>query len=133
MIKNISPEGYKKIGVYTPAKKIDCGNYYLLYVSGIQAHASQENNSRVDSDDIEIQTHQVFSDIGDILNSAGATFDDVIKAVIYVTDMSEFEKISRIRADYFKNSMPVSTLVEVSRMVRDGAKIEIEVTAIIKK
>ena len=133
MIENISPEGYKKIGVYTPAKKIDCGNYYLVYVSGIQAHASQENNSRVDSDDIEVQTHQVFSDIGDILNSAGVTFDDVIKAVIYVTDMSEFEKISKIRADYFKNSMPVSTLVEVSRMVRDGAKIEIEVTAIIKK
>ena len=47
--------------------------------------------------------------------------------------MSEFEKISKIKADYFKNSMPVSTLVEVSRMVRDGAKIEIEVTAIIKK
>lgn len=133
MIENINPDGYKKIGVYTPAKKIDCGSYYLVYVSGIQAHASQENNSRVDSDDIEIQTHQVFSDIGDILNSAGATFDDVIKAVIYVTDMREFEKVSKIRADYFKNSMPVSTLVEVNRMVRDGAKIEIEVTALIKK
>ena len=111
MIENISPTGYKKIGVYTPAKKIDCGNYYLIYVSGVQAHATQENNSKVDSDDIEIQTHQVFSDIGEILNSAGATFDDVIKAVIYVTDMREFEKVSKIRATYFKNSMPVSTLV----------------------
>ena len=47
--------------------------------------------------------------------------------------MNEFEKVSKIRADYFKNSKPVSTLVEVSRMVRDGAKIEIEVTALIKK
>ena len=133
MIENINPAGYKKIGVYTPAKKIDCGNYYLIYVSGIQAHASKENNSRVDSDDIEVQTHEVFSDIGDILKSAGASFDDVIKAVIYVTDMSEFEKVSNIRAEYFKNSMPVSTLVEVNRMVRDGAKIEIEVTALLKK
>lgn len=80
-----------------------------------------------------MQTHQVFSDIGDILQSAGSTFDDVIKAVIYVTDMSEFKKVSKIRADYFKNSMPVSTLVEVNRMVREGAKIEIEVTALLKK
>ena len=50
-----------------------------------------------------------------------------------MTDMSEFEKVSKIRAEYFKNSMPVSTLVEVNRMVRDGAKIEIEVTALLKK
>ncbi len=67
------------------------------------------------------------------MQSAGSTFDDVIKAVIYVTDMSEFKKVSKIRADYFKNSMPVSTLVEVNRMVREGAKIEIEVTALLKK
>ena len=87
----------------------------------------------MDSDDIEVQTHEVFSDIGDILKAAGATFDDVIKAVIYITDMSEFEKISKIRANYFKNSMPVSTLVEVNRMVRDGNKIEIEVATPLNK
>ncbi len=131
MIENINPNGYKKIGVYSPAKKIDCGDYYLIFVSGIQAHAS--NGNKVDSDDIEVQTHQVFSDIGDILKSAGASFDNVIKAVIYVTDMNDFQKISKIRADYFKNSLPVSTLVEVNRMVCDGAKIEIEVTALLKK
>ena len=67
------------------------------------------------------------------MKSAGASFDDVIKAVIYVANMSDFEKVSKIRAEYFKNSMPVSTLVEVSRMVRDGAKIEIEVTALLNK
>ena len=47
MIENINPNGYKKIGVYTPAKKIDCGTHYLIYVSGIQAHASKDNNSKV--------------------------------------------------------------------------------------
>ena len=57
----------------------------------------------------------------------------MVKAVIYITDMNEFDKISRIRGEYFKNSSPVSTLVEVNRMTRDGAKIEIEVTAIVKK
>lgn len=133
MIENINPNGHEKIGVYTPAKKIDCGDYYLIFVSGIQAPPSKENNTKVASEDIEVQTHQVFTEIGEILNCAGATFDNVVKAVIYVTDMGEFDKVSKIRADYFKNSMPVSTLVEVNRMVRDGAKIEIEVTAILKK
>ena len=61
---------------------------------------------------------------------AGANLDDVVKAVIYLTDMKDFDVVARIRNEYFKNSMPVSTMVEVNRMTRDGAKIEIEVTAI---
>ena len=130
-IKDIVPEDYKTRGSYTPAKKIDLGDYYLIYVSGIQA--PQDDNHKVVTDDVEEQTKLVFEDINKILKQADATIDDVVKAVIYITDMNEFDKISAIRAEYFKNSMPVSTLIEANRMTRDGAKIEIEVTAIIKK
>ena len=130
-IENIVPGDYKSRGSYTPAKKIDLGDYYLIYVSGIQA--PQDDNHSVVTDDIEEQTKLVFEDISKILHKAGSSLDDVVKAVIYITDMKEFDKISKIRADYFKNSMPVSTLIEANRMTRDGARIEIEVTAIIKK
>jgi enamine deaminase RidA (YjgF/YER057c/UK114 family) len=64
---------------------------------------------------------------------SAATLDNVIKAVIYLTDMKDFDIVSPIRDEYFKNSMPVSTMVEVSRMTLDGAKIEIEVTALLMK
>lgn len=130
-IKDIIPEDYKTRGSYTPAKKIDLGDYYLIFVSGIQA--PQDDNHRVITNDVEEQTKLVFEDIIKILRQADATIDDVVKAAIYITDMSDFDKISVIRAEYFKNSMPVSTLVEVNRMTRNGAKIEIEVTAVIKK
>lgn len=130
-IKDIIPEDYKTRGSYTPAKKIDLGDYYLISVSGIQA--PQDDNHRVITNDVEEQTKLVFEDIIKILQQADATIDDVVKAAIYITDMSDFDKISVIRAEYFKNSMPVSTLVEVNRMTRNGAKIEIEVTAVIKK
>ncbi len=113
------------VGYYTPAKKIDLGSCYLVFVSGVQATNTKG--------DIKQQTIEVFNDVGNILKNAGATFDDVVKAVIYVTDMKDFEIVSNIRAEYFKNSRPASTLVEVNRMVRDGAKIEIEVNAIVKK
>lgn len=129
-IQNIAPDDYKTRGSYTPAKKIDYGNFYQIFVSGVQA--PKDNNHRVVTDDIEEQTRLVFEDISKILAIAGATLDDVVKAVIYITDMNEFDRISAIRGEYFKNSMPVSTMVEVNRMTRDGAKIEIEVTAIIK-
>lgn len=130
-VTNIVPKTYKTRGSYTPAKKIDFGHFYQIYVSGVQA--PQDDNHRVVSDDIEEQTRLVFESIKEILGEAGASLDDVIKAVIYITDMEEFDKISKIRAEYFKNSMPVSTLVEVNGMTRYGAKIEVEVTAIIKK
>ena len=130
-IKNIVPDNYKTRGSYTPAKKIDMGNFYQIYVSGIQA--PKDDNHNVVTNDVEEQTRLVFEDIKKILGQAGATLDDVIKAVIYITDMNDFDKISKIRGEYFKNSMPVSTLVEVNGMTRAGAKIEIEVTAIVEK
>ena len=107
------------------------GSFYLVFVSGIQA--PQDDNHRVVTDDVEEQTKLVFEDIIKILGQADASIDDVVKAVIYITDMNEFDKISAIRAEYFKNAMPVSTLIEANRMTREGAKIEIEVTAVIKK
>ena len=130
-IENIVPEDYKTRGSYSPAKKIDLGSCYLVFVSGVQA--PKDDNHRVITDDVEEQTKLVFEEISKILQQAGATLDDVVKAVIYITDMNDFDKISKIRGEYFKSSMPVSTLVEVNRMTRDGAKIEIEVTVIIEK
>ncbi len=130
-IENVAPVDYKMRGSYTPAKKIDLGGFYQIYVSGVQA--PKDENHRVISDDVEEQTKLVFEDISKILAQAGATLDDVVKAVIYITDMKDFDKISKIRGEYFMNSKPASTLVQVDRMTRDGAKVEIEVTAIIEK
>lgn len=118
-------------GVYTPAKKIDLGDKYLIFVSGVQAPKGEFNE--VCTEDIAEQTELVFQEIEMILNKAGATLDNVVKAVIYLKDINDFNIVSPIRAKYFKNSMPVSTMVEVNGFVRAGSKIEIEVTAIIEK
>ncbi|AKM82370.1 TPA: RidA family protein [Candidatus Berkelbacteria bacterium] len=130
-IEDIVPEDYKTRGSYSPAKKIDLGGFYLIFVSGVQA--PKDDNHRVVTEDVEEQTKLVFEDIIKILQQADATIDDVVKAVIYITDMDDFDKISKVRGEYFRNAVPVSTLIEVNRMTRDGAKIEIEVTAIVKK
>jgi len=130
-IENILLDGYKTRGGYSPAKKIDLGDSFLIFVSGIQA--PKDDNHNVVTDDIAEQTKLVFGDIEKILEKAGASMDDVVKAVIYLTDMNDFDVVSLIRDEYFKNSMPASTMVEVNRMTRSGAKIEIEVTAIMQK
>lgn len=131
IIENIKPDGYVMKGVYTPAKKIDLGESYLIFVSGVQAPKGEYNE--VLTEDVAEQTKLIFEEISDILKQAGATLDDIVKAVIYLKDINDFEIVSPIRAEYFKNSMPVSTMVEVGGFVRKGSKIEIEVTAIVKK
>ena len=132
MIETIYPASWQQTrGVYSPAKKIDLGCYYLIFVSGQQARKNE--NNEVFSLDIKEQTNSVFEQIEEILKSANATMDNVVKAQIFLTDMEDFKEVSAIRDEWFANSKPVSTLVEVNGMTRTGAKIEIEVTAIVKK
>lgn len=133
MIKQpIYPEDWQQTcGVYSPAIKIDLGNSELIFVSGQQI-AKNEKNEAI-TNDINEQTEYVFQQLEKILNNAGSSLDDVVKAQIFLTDINDFAKVSAIRDKYFVKSKPVSTLVEVNAMTRKGAKIEIEVTAIKEK
>lgn len=132
MIENIYPEDWQQTrGLYSPAKKIDLGTAYMVYVSGHQVEKNEYDE--VVTDDIEEQTQLVFQAIEKTLRAAGASMRDVVKAQIFLTDIHDFPKISAIRDKWFAESKPVSTLLEVNAMTRKGAKVEIEVTAIIKK
>jgi len=115
---------------FTLAKKIDVGTGFQIFVMGIQPPI--ENNGECNPC-IEKQTNQVFAEIAEILEDAGASFDDIVKANIYVTDLNEFSKVSPIRAKYFIKSKPVTTTVQVNGFTRKGARIEIEVMAVIGK
>ena len=131
MIENIYHEDWQQTrGVYSPAVRIDLGSVYLIYVSGQQVDKN-ENNEAI-TNNVEEQTELVFQSIEKILKSASASMKDVVKAQIFLTDINDFPKVSAIRDKWFADSKPVSTLLEVNAMTRKGAKIEIEVTAIIK-
>lgn len=132
MIEDIYPEDWQETrGVYSPAKKIDIGNVYLIYVSGQQI--DKNKNGEAITNDIEEQTELIFHALERILKVANASIDDIVKAQIFLTDINDFPKVSVIRDKWFAKCKPVSTLVEVNAMTRKGAKVEIEVTAVIKK
>jgi 2-iminobutanoate/2-iminopropanoate deaminase len=132
MIENIYPKNWQETrGVFSPAKKIDIGNSYLIFVSGQQVGKNENNEAIIN--DIEEQTEFVFQALNKTLAAAGATIDDVVKAQIFLTDINDLPKVSSIRDKWFARSKPVSTLVEINAMTRKGAKVEIEVTAVVKK
>ncbi len=116
-----------KRGIYSDVKVIDLGNKELIFVAG---QIARNVNGAVAPDDIEIQTEYVFQSIEKILNEVHSSLDDVVKAVIYLTNIDDFSKVSKIRNKYFEKAKPVSTLVEIGATARPGCNIEIEVTAV---
>jgi 2-iminobutanoate/2-iminopropanoate deaminase len=77
---------------------------------------------------IEAQTRQVFANIAAILQAAGASFDAVVSATVYVADMNDFAKVNEIYATYFTAPAPARATVQVARLPKD-ALVEIQVTA----
>jgi reactive intermediate/imine deaminase len=133
MIKTpLQPKDFTQVmGAYSHGLKVDVGDSEMIFVTG--QIAMDKDGNAVAPNDIVAQTEFVFKNIEAILAEGGASLDDVVKAVIYVTRMSDFKQISAVRNKYFANAKPVSTLVEINKTVKEGCDIEIEVTAVRKK
>jgi enamine deaminase RidA (YjgF/YER057c/UK114 family) len=61
-----------------------------------------------------------------ILEEAGAGFGDVLRVTVYLTHIDDRPKINPVRQEFFGETRPASTLVEVSSLVVPGMRVEIE-------
>ena len=95
----------------------------LLFVSGV---APVDAKGAVVSDDVAVQARQVFVNMKAILDAAGASFADVLKVTVYLTDVQDRKKINPVRQQYFGAARPASTLIGVSELAIPGMKVEIE-------
>ena len=98
-----------------------------LYVSGLVA--TNEAGEVVGAGDVVEQTRQIFRNLRRILDAAGATPADVAKVTIFMRDVAQRPLINPIRQEFFGSHRPASTLVEISRLVRDDLLLEIEAVA----
>ena len=79
------------------------------------------------ADDIVEQTHQAFRNIKRGLAELGATFEDVVRIVIYIADRAYYEQTVDIIGEYCRDVRPANTFI-VAQLVDPQMKIEIEVT-----
>src|SRR3954452_16603580 len=112
------------IGPYSQA--IKAGN--LLFLSG-QIPLDPKTGALVDGG-IEPQTRQVFRNIEAILKAAGASFENVVTAGVFLADMNDFAKMNAIYAEQFSSPAPARATVQVSRLPKD-CLVEIQVTAVV--
>ncbi|BAH74147.1 RidA family protein [Solidesulfovibrio magneticus] len=98
----------------------------LLFVSG-QTPIDPATGT-VASDNVVEQAHQTIKNVRAILEAAGLTLDNVVKATVFIKNMNDFAAINDVYASYFQKPYPARSCVEVARLPRD-VLVEIEVVA----
>jgi len=81
--------------------------------------------------DPEAQWRQVLTNIKSVVESAGGTMADIVKANVFVTDIQVYFAYEWVRREFFVEPYPVCTALEVTRLVHPDWLLEIECTAYI--
>jgi 2-iminobutanoate/2-iminopropanoate deaminase len=77
---------------------------------------------------IDEQTRRVMENLRAVLAAGGATFDDIVKTTIYLTNLSDFATVNTIYASYFGSTPPARSTVQVAALPL-GASVEIDLIA----
>ena len=101
----------------------------LVFISGMTSRRADGTIAGIG--DIEAQTRQVCENIKSAVEAAGGTMDDICRVDVYVRNMEHFDRIHKVRREFFKAPAPASTMVEVTKMVSPDYLIEINAIAVV--
>lgn len=116
------------IGPYSQGIYVSWDTHQMLYTSG-QVAIDPKTGDFINGG-IKEQTRQVLENIKALLTEAKTDFKKVIKTTVFIKNMDDFAAMNEVYAEYFGESKPARSTVEVSRLPKD-ALVEIEVIAYI--
>lgn len=130
-IRIYNPEGMgKPLGLYGQITRVRASEW--LFIAGQLATGG--NGNIVGKGDFDAQMKQVFENIGIALESAGASFAEVVQLTTYLVHSQDIESFMRVREEIFPNlfpdgAFPPNTLLIVDRLVREEFLIEVQTIA----
>ena len=101
-----------------------------VYLRG-QIGQNLDTRASVGIGDVEAQAEQAMANIALLLDESGAQLEDVVKVVVYLTDIRYREPVYRVMGRWLKGVYPVSTGLVVSALARPEWLVEIDATAVI--
>jgi len=116
----------KAIGPYSQAIRVEAGR--MIFCSGQVpiVPATGEFNSQ----NVAEQTEQVMKNLEAVLAAAGATFENVVRTTIFLTNMADFGTVNEVYGRYFPKNPPARATVQVAALPK-GAQVEIDCIAVI--
>ncbi|MFT5391428.1 MAG: 2-iminobutanoate/2-iminopropanoate deaminase [Gammaproteobacteria bacterium] len=95
-----------------------------VFIAGMTSRGASFDD--VFEEDAYAQARTIFQKISDLMDEAGGSINDLVKIVVYLTDIDDRNAVWQARREFFTGHFPVSTLFEVSRLVRPEMKVEID-------
>ena len=94
----------------------------IAYIAGMTARGSTEADEYA-------QAKAILGKIRHLVEAAGGSMADIVKVTIFVTDITQREKVWQARREFFTGNFPASTLVQVAALANPSLKVEIEAVA----
>ena len=101
---------------------------HQVFIAGMTARTG---TTVVGGDSMYEQAKAIFAKIKHLIEAAGGKMDDVVKVLIFVTDIKRREEVWKARREVFSGDFPVSTLVEARALAAPDLLVEVEATAIL--
>ena len=122
-------DGISKPSGYTHVVEVT-GPGRTVYIAG-QLGWDGSGKRAGEPGDFKAQATQVFENLQTALRSAGAGFEHVVKLNAYTTNMANMPIFREVRNKYITGTPPASTAVEISKLARPDALLEVEVVAVV--
>ncbi|GAB3399920.1 RidA family protein [Flindersiella endophytica] len=120
------PDAAQPVGPYSQVARIDLGAGALLILSG---QIGVGDDGELVAGGVQEQSERIFEILEGLLAHYGASFADVVNIRTFLVDLDQLGEYGAVRRKYFDGNPPTSTTVEVSRLFRPGALLEVEVVA----
>ena len=106
------------------------GPMKLIFLSGMGSEDGRTGDAQFQGD-FQGQCRMAWQKIVKLLGENGATVTDIVKSVVYVTDIRMTPEMRKCRAEFFPPGapLPVQTLLNVVQLARPGMLVEIDVIA----
>jgi len=111
--------------ILSPAAKV--GN--LIFTSG--QVGVDPKTGELAGEGIEEQTRQVMDNLKMLIEAAGSSMDKVIKCLVFITDMNDFQAMNEVYKTYFPSNPPGRSCVQVAALAKPEMIVEIEAIAVV--